>query len=110
MMKRRLPLIFAVLLGAALLGFIGYGVAQLGRGGATGNLATEGVIVRREFTPAPPEEQITFGREGLSAKKTSGEHVFLVRTPDGREFRVPVDEATFAGKREGERFLFRRAN
>lgn len=107
-MRPRAPLLVpAVLLGAAILGFLGYAFAQLGRGAAAGNRAVEGTIVRREFTPGP-EEQVTFGRGGLSARQTRGEHVFVVRTADGREYRVPVAEAVYGAKREGDRFLFLR--
>ena len=106
-MKPRAPLIFAVLLGAAILGFLGYAFSRLGRDAAAGNRVVEGTIVRREFTPGP-EEQVTFGRGGLSARQTRGEHVFVVRAPNGREYRVPVEEAAYDSKREGDRFLFLR--
>ena len=76
---RRRDVLIAVAAGAAVLGLILYAVFDFSRGvGANGRV--EGIIVSKHFEPRP-EQQITFGKGGLSTRQIDGEYSFQVRMP-----------------------------
>ena len=104
---RRGDLLLACGAGLVLLGLIFYAIVYLSRQSAGTGMA-DGIIVRKTFVPAP-ETQITFGQGGLDRREVPGEFTFDVRVPleGNHEYKVPVDPATYAARREGDHILFR---
>jgi hypothetical protein len=102
--------LIAAIAGLLVLAFIVFGIVHFARlsAKAKGNTLT-GVIVERQFTPAP-EQQITVGRKGLKSQRTEGEYLFKVRvdTEGGRIFEVPVEKALYDTKKIGDPLTFLR--
>jgi len=71
------------------------------------NARKTGLIVSKQFTPAPQEE-ITLGKGGLNARKTSGDYVLTVEVPqlDGtkKAYDVWVGEARYNAVSVGQSF------
>lgn len=83
-----------------------FGMGQLGSKPA-GNTLT-GTILSKNFIPAP-EEQVTFGRKGLTARRVDGEYLFTVRVKSlDRTFEVQADRRTFESKEVGDNLTFLR--
>ena len=100
--------LIAVVVGAVILGLIGYAVFSFSKGtGASDRV--EGVIVGKHFTPRP-EEQITVGKGGLNTREIAGEYRFEVRVPseNGKVYDVIVGKQDYDTRQAGEPFAFYR--
>lgn len=66
-----------------------------------------GLVVQKIFTPAP-EQQITLGRDGISAQQKKGEYVIVVsvkgRDGQTREYNVWLDEERYEALKVGDAF------
>jgi hypothetical protein len=105
----RREMLLSVLAGAAVLGFVVYGVFTMGarQQSATTNTLT-GKVVRKKFTPRA-EEQVSFGSKGARSQHLAGEYVFEVEVKgEQRTFEVPVDAATYEAVHPGASFSFMR--
>jgi hypothetical protein len=101
--------LIATLCGLGVLGFLLYGVLHMGgaQQKASTNVLT-GEVVGKKFTPGP-EQQISFGRQGLKSESFAGEFVLEVRVKsEDRTFEVPVSENTYQTTRLGSTFSFQR--
>ena len=103
--------LIAAVAGLLALAFLMYGIvhfAQLSRRATTSVLT--GIIIERQFTPTPPEQQITIGRAGLQAKQNDGEYLLRVRVDSeaGRIFEVPVEKSIYDTKKVGDPLTFLR--
>jgi len=101
--------IFGIVCGVAVLGFVIYGVMTMSshQEKASGNTLS-GTVVGRKFTPQQ-EDQVSFGRAGVSGQKLAGEYVFMVHVKsENRTFEVPVDPNTYEAVRDGANFTFLR--
>ena len=84
-----------------------YAVFSLGRqANSTGGV--EGIIVSKEFVPAP-ETQITVGAGGVHRRKMAGDYLLRVRVPseNGKVYTVSVDPSVYDEQRVGGPLLFR---
>lgn len=101
--------IFGLVCGVAVLGFLIYGVLTMSTTQQKASSNTlSGQVVGRKLTPLK-EEQVSFGRAGLSEQKLAGEYVFMVHVKsENRTFEVPVDANTFEAVRDGANFSFMR--
>lgn len=102
--------LIAAIAGLLVLAFIVFGIVHFARLSAKAKANTlTGVIVERQFTPAP-EQQITVGSKGLKSQRTEGEYLFKVRVDSegGRIFEVPVEKALYDTKKIGDGLTFLR--
>ena len=102
LVRTRLPVrvvAAAFLLGAFLLGFLVLAVWQ--SGSAIKKARMTGMVVAKEFIPAP-EQQVTIGRKsGLSASQSPGEYILTVEVITGdKRTKKPYD--VWVGKRRYE--------
>lgn len=102
LVRTRLPVrvvAAAFLLGAFLLGFLVLAVWQ--SGSAIKKARMTGMVVAKEFIPAP-EQQVTIGRKsGLSASQFPGEYILTVEVITGdKRTKKPYD--VWVGKRRYE--------
>lgn len=106
----RRDVLLAIGLGLAVLAFLVWAFLSVGSRTASANRLTEGVITAKHFAPRPqPETELTIGGGELRRREISGDCTFTVRARDsGRDYQVPVDEATFAARQVGDRFVFLR--
>lgn len=103
--------LIAAVAGLLALAFLMYGIvhfARLSHQAKTNTLT--GLIIDRQFSPTPPEQQITIGRGGLQAKQNDGEYLLRVRVDSeaGRIFEVPVEKSVYDTKKVGDPLTFLR--
>jgi hypothetical protein len=92
--------IIATLCGLLILGFIIYGIMNLGSVGPGNRLS--GTITAKRFTPAP-EQQIEFGGKSIKSKKIEGEYLIEVRVAEeDRMYEVPVTKSIYDSKAVGD--------
>ena len=102
--------VIAAVTGLLVLGFIAYGIAHFASiSSRAKNNTVTGTIIEKQFLPAP-EQQITFGRQGLKERRTEGEYLFKARVDaeGGRIFEVPVEKPMFEAKNIGDSLTFLR--
>jgi hypothetical protein len=103
--------LIAAVAGLLALAFLMYGIVHFARLShrAKANTLT-GIVIDRQFTPTPPEQQITIGRGGLQAKQHDGEYLLRVRvdSESGRIFEVPVEKSVYDAKKVGDPLTFLR--
>jgi len=98
--------LIAIVVGAALLVFVGFGVMSMSKPHASANILS-GVIVEKQFTPQK-EEQVSFsGRKLQGTKQIDGEYVLKVRVEkENRTYDVPVEKPVYESKKEGDTIEF----
>ncbi len=103
---RRRDTIIAVVTGAVLLGFVGYGVMTMSKPHESANTLI-GVVVAKQFTPQK-EQQVSFsGRRLEGTKEIDGEFVLKVRVEkENRTYDVPVEKPIYHAKKEGDSLEF----
>ena len=94
----------ALLAGAALFGFLLWGILQMSRE-VSGHSILTGRIIARHFQ-AQPEEQLTLGAGGLDEKNLDGIYTMIVRTPDGHTYTVFVEKPVYDSHRIGDDLTF----
>ncbi len=107
--KPQLPprvIVTAVFIGLFVLGFIIFAVWYSGVG--IKNARMSGLVVQKEFVPAP-EKQITLGREGgVKSREKDGEYILTVEVPqpDGikKPYSVFVSKALYDTVQAGDNF------
>lgn len=100
----RRDLFIGLAVGVLLLGLVVFAVMNMS-GGVAGSTLT-GKIVEKTYVPFE-EEQVTFGKKGVHARKTDGEYT-LECDVQGRHYWVTVDKATYMSKKVGDTFFFSR--
>lgn len=102
----RRDLIFAIVAGALLLGFVVYGVKWMAKPHENRNVLV-GIIVEKQFTPRK-EEQVSFsGRRIEGVKQIEGDFVLKVRVEaENRIFEVPVERPVFDSRTVGDKLEF----
>ena len=101
--------ITAAVAGLLIVAFLVFGFLQFtgGQRKARSSTAT-GIVIEKAFTPRP-EEQISFGQEGLKTKTLDGEYLLKVRVEaEGRTFEVPVEKEVYARTEVGDSMTFLR--
>ena len=98
--------LIAIVVGVALLVFVGFGVMTMSAPHTSANILT-GVVVEKQFTPQK-EEQVSFsGRKLQGTKQIDGEYVLKVRVEkENRTYDVPVEKPVYESKREGDTLEF----
>jgi LPXTG-motif cell wall-anchored protein len=98
--------LIAIIVGALLLGFVGYGVMTMSKTHESQNILV-GVVVEKQFTPQK-EEQVSFsGRKIEGTKQIDGEYLLKVRVEkENRTYDVPVEKWTYDGKQKGDKLEF----
>ena len=94
----------AVAAGAALLGFVIWGILHMSQD-VTGHPLLTGRIVSKHFEPQP-EEQMSVGKGGLEEKHLDGIHTMELRTPDGQTYKVFVEKPVFDSHQVGDELSF----
>jgi len=99
--------VIAVLVGLAVLAFIGYGVLHMAQP-VPGNKLT-GTVIEKVFTPEK-ERQISFdGRHIEGTKEIAGEYLLKVRVEsEKRTYEVPVEQPVYEAKQLGDSLTFLR--
>lgn len=99
-------IVAAVGIGLLVLGFVVFSVWYSGRN--ITNARMSGIIVEKEFVPAP-EQQIVLGREGsIQAREKEGDYILVVEVPqpDGgkKTFRVFLGKKRYDSLQVGQSF------
>jgi len=93
----------ALVVGSAIIGFLTFTIYSFYQ--EIGNLGKHGVVVEKEFLPAP-EMQITIGQGGFSSRKIEGEHILKVRIDrTGELYNVWVSKKRFEEYKVGDKYL-----
>ena len=98
--------LIALVIGAAVLLFVGLGIVKMSEPHSSANTLV-GVVVGKQFTPQK-EEQVSFsGRRLEGAKQIDGEYLLKVRVEnENRTYDVPVEKPTYEMKNNGDRIEF----
>jgi hypothetical protein len=98
--------IIAVVVGAVLLAFVGWGLMTMSQPHVSANTLV-GVVVEKQFTPQR-EQQVSFSGRKLEGTKTiEGEFVLKVRVEkENRTYDVPVEKWVYEGKQKGDKLEF----
>lgn len=98
--------IIAILVGAIILTFVGFGIMTMSTPHTSANTLV-GVVVAKQFTPQK-EQQVSFsGRKLEGTKQIDGEYVLKVRVEkENRTYEVPVEKWVYEGKQEGDKLEF----
>lgn len=101
--------LIAGLAGVLVLAFMVFGVMTfVFQSQKAQSAKVTGVILERQFTPAP-EQEISVGGKGLKVKNIEGEFLLKVRVDNEPEpFEVPVTKAIYESKKNGDSLTFLR--
>ena len=104
---RKRDALVAVIAGLCVLGFVVFGIMQMGKPAHSNQLT--GVIVGKEFTPQKERQIVFSGRNLKAAREIDGEYVFKVRVPkENRVYDVPVEKEEYQAKKECDTMSFMR--
>jgi hypothetical protein len=98
--------LIAVVVGALLLAFVGYGIGTMSKTHESQNILV-GIVLEKQFTPRR-EEQVAFsGRKLEGTKQIDGDYSLKVRVEkENRTYDVPVEKWTYDGKQKGDKLEF----
>jgi hypothetical protein len=100
----RRDLLVGLAIAAVFLALIVFAIKTLSGGVSSSTI--DGRIVKKSFTPYH-EEQVTFGRGGVQARKRDGEYLFECEA-EGRIYLVEVEKSTYQTRNVGDHHLFGR--